>query len=176
VNEIANMAFVTGGTNRGISSRPPEKYLAEILDEQGPEALESHCIPLDSELWTLDAYPRFLEYRRTALAKTINEFIAGDERVGALLDVEALVASEEDENLEFKSSARWDYREGRPNKALEAGIVKTIAGFLNGKGGFLVIGVNDDGEVLGLETDYKTLGKRPDRDGYQQFLINVSSR
>jgi hypothetical protein len=175
VNEIANMAFVTGGTNRGISSRPPEQYLAEILAEQGAEALESHCIPLDPELWTVEAYPRFLEYRRVALSKAINEFIAGEDRAGARLDVEALVAREEDESLEFKSSARWDYLEGRPNKALESVIVKTIAGFLNGKGGFLVIGVNDAGEVLGLEPDYKTLSKRPDRDGYQQFLITLIS-
>jgi hypothetical protein len=175
VNEIANMAFITGGTNRGISSKPPEKYLAEILNEQGVKALEAHCIPLDPELWTAEAYPRFLEYRRAALAKTINEFIASDERLGTNLDVEVLIAREEDEGLEFKSSARWDYREGKLNKALEAGIVKTVAGFLNGKGGVLVIGVNDDVEVLGLEPDYKTLGKRPDRDGYQQFLVTLIS-
>jgi predicted HTH transcriptional regulator len=92
---------------------------------------------------------------------TLNEFITRDEHVVAVLDVEALVARGEDENLEFKSSARWDYREGQANKTLEVVIVKTIAGFLNGNGGILVIGVNDDGEVLGLEPDYKTLNIAP---------------
>lgn len=167
VNEIANMAFVTGGTTRGISSKPPEKYLAEIFEEQGKQALESHCIPLDPELWKLEAYPQFLERRRAALAKAINDFIAKEERESAILDVEALIGLEEGEGLEFKSSARWDYREGKPNKALEATIVKTVAGFLNGKGGVLLIGVNDDGDVLGLESDYRTLGKRPDRDAFE---------
>lgn len=175
VNEIANMAFVTGGTNRGISSRPPEKYLAEILAEQGGQALESHCIPLDPELWKLEAYAQFLEYRRAALAKAINDFIAKEESGAVILDVEALIALEEGESLEFKSSARWDYREAKPNKALEAVVVKTVAGFLNGKGGVLLIGVSDDGDVLGLEPDYRTLGKRPDRDGYQQFLVTLIS-
>lgn len=38
-----------------------------------------------------------------------------------------------------------------------------------------MIGVADNGEVVGLEPDYRTLSKRPDRDGYQQFLVNLIS-
>jgi hypothetical protein len=174
-NEIANMAFVTGGTNRSISAKPAEVYLAAVLEEQGPAALEAHCIPLDHEIWKLENYRRFLEYRRAALARAINEFIGHDGGIQDQVDVEALVSGGEAEDLEFKSSARWDYRESRLNKQLEAVIVKTIAGFLNGKGGHLVIGVSDGGEVLGLEADYGTFSKRPDRDGYQQFLINLVS-
>jgi hypothetical protein len=174
-NEIANMAFVTGGTNRSISSRLAELYLAPVLEEQGPGALEAHCIPVDPELWKLENYRRFLEYRRAALARAINEFITKDEGVPDHIDVEALIAGGEGEDVEFKSSARWDYRESRPNKVLEAVIVKTVAGFLNGNGGYLVIGVSDAGEVLGLDAEYGTLSKRPDRDGYQQFLINLFS-
>jgi predicted HTH transcriptional regulator len=85
------------------------------------------------------------------------------------------LAQGEGEALEFKSSARWDYREQKVNKTLEQVIVKTLASFLNGKGGTLLIGVDDGGAVLGLETDYGTLGKRPDRDGYQQFLVQLVS-
>src|SRR5262249_50577541 len=54
-------------------------------------------------------------------------------------------------------------------------IVKTLASFLNGRGGTLLIGVNDHAQVIGLEGDYATLGKRPDRDGYQQFLVQLTS-
>ncbi len=174
-NEIANMAFVTGGTNRSISAGPAEVYLATILREQGPQTLEAQCIPLDPELWKLDNYRRFLEYRRGALARVINEFIAQDAGVPNHVDVEALVAGGESDVVELKASARWDYNEQRHNKALEAVIVKTVAGFLNGGGGDLVIGVSDSGEVLGLEADYNTLSRRADRDGYQQFLVNLLS-
>jgi predicted HTH transcriptional regulator len=52
-------------------------------------------------------------------------------------------------------------------------IVKTIAGFLNSKGGSLLIGVADDGFVIGISDDLATLGKRSDRDGYQQFLTGL---
>ena len=123
----------------------------------------------------MEAFPKFLEYRRAALAKAINDLIDTDDRPRHHVDVDELISRGEDEGVEFKSSARWDYRELRPNKLLESVIVKAIAGFLNGKGGHLVIGVGDHGEILGIEPDYKTLSKRPDRDGYQQFLITLIS-
>ncbi len=174
-NEIANMAFVSGGTNRSISSKLAEQYLASILAEQGPDALETHCIPLEPELWKIENYQAFLEFRRAALARIINEFIARDDALPGVVDIESLLAEGEGERVEFKASARWDYREGRYNKVLESAILKTIAGFMNSKGGILAIGVDDQGAVVGLEADYKTLSKRPDRDGYQQFIVSVVS-
>jgi len=56
---------------------------------------------------------------------------------------------------------------------MEQIIVKTVAAFLNTEGGTLLIGVDDSGAALGLENDYKTLGKRPDRDGYENWLTNL---
>ncbi len=174
INEIANMAFVTGGTNRSLSAKPPAEYLAQTLAEQGPEILATHGIPTDPSLWTVEAYPSFLEYRRAELARAINAFIEGDGH-RRTRDIDALIAADESDAVEFKSSARWDYRESKANKALETVIAKTLAGFLNRNGGALVIGIDDEGTVLGLEPDYHTLGKRPDRDGYQQFLVNLIS-
>jgi predicted HTH transcriptional regulator len=54
-------------------------------------------------------------------------------------------------------------------------VPRTLAAFLNSRGGVLVIGVDDRGKVVGLGHDYKTLGNRPNRDGYQQFLVNLIS-
>jgi len=90
--------------------------------------------------------------------------------------IEDILAAGENERVEFKASARWDYPEGKANKALEQVIVKTVAGFLNSKdGGILVIGVEDNGNIMGLENNYRTLSQRPNRDGYQQFLVNLLS-
>ncbi len=76
----------------------------------------------------------------------------------------AEITAGESAGLEFKSSARWDFKENRINKALEQVILKTCAAFLNTDGGALLIGVDDDGKVVGLERDYKTLGKKRNRD------------
>jgi len=37
---------------------------------------------------------------------------------------------------------------------------------MNGEGGSLIIGVADDGEILGLKADYNILRKK-DRDGFE---------
>jgi hypothetical protein len=89
-------------------------------------------------------------------------------------DYKAIIEKGESEKFEFKSSARWDYKQNIINKELEKTIVKTIAGFLNESGGTLIIGVDDDGNVLGLERDIKTL-KKKNHDGYKLFLCNLIS-
>jgi len=85
-------------------------------------------------------------------------------------DLSALISHGESAEVEFKSTFRWDLKESRPNKALEEVIMKTMAGFMNGDGGSLIIGVSDDGEITGLEYDYKVL-KKKDRDGFEQALM-----
>lgn len=75
INEIANMAFITGQTNRRISNREATGYLAEIVASQGKQALESQCVPTDPALWSTDCYREFLQERRAALANRMNRFI-----------------------------------------------------------------------------------------------------
>lgn len=85
-------------------------------------------------------------------------------------DITALIAGGENDNVEFKSSFRFDYKQQKVNKALESVIMKTISGFLNTRGGSLLIGVADNGGIVGLEEDYKTLNRK-DNDGYTQLLM-----
>ncbi len=84
-------------------------------------------------------------------------------------DLLLMVEKGENEQAEFKSSLRWDYRDQKVNPVLETVILKSIAAFANGKGGTLIIGVNDDGEILGLEPDFNTL-KKKDADGFELHL------
>ena len=91
-------------------------------------------------------------------------------------DVRGTIAQGEGPHLEFKSSFRWDMREGRVNRALEGVVVKTLAGYMNSEGGTLLIGVADNGSIVGLDNDYSTLKKR-DRDGFEQALMtSVASK
>ena len=175
INEIANMAFISGGTNRELSTRSAEVYLADILKRHGKEALESHCIPVEPNLWKIESFRDFLKYRHVALARAVNDFILANRLESQAIDGERLIAEGENEKVEFKASARWDYRTNTSNKVLEKVIVKSMAGFLNGNGGVLVLGVDDKGALVGLEKDYATLSARPDRDGYYQFLVNLYS-
>lgn len=75
INEIANMAFITGQTNRRISNKEATSYLAEVVVKQGAEALTSQCVPTDAALWATERYRDFLNQRRIALAERMNSFI-----------------------------------------------------------------------------------------------------
>ncbi|RLD86771.1 MAG: hypothetical protein DRJ09_11470 [Bacteroidetes bacterium] len=97
--------------------------------------------------------------------------------------VAILIEQGESEEVEYKSSLRYDYRQEKENKALEDVIIKSIAAFSNAKGGTLLIGVDDDQNILGLENDFSTL-KKADIDYFElhlrkliknQFGINFSN-
>ena len=68
---------------------------------------------------------------------------------------EALLAGEETERQEFKSSAFHSYADPNiPQSVIfEASVLKPVAGFLNARGGFLFIGVDDNATPLGIQPD-----------------------
>ena len=89
-------------------------------------------------------------------------------------DIDQLIKNGESDLVEFKSSIRYDYNKKTTNRGLEKVIAKTIAGFMNAKGGKLLIGVDDDGIILGLEKDFLTL-KHKNKDGYEREIFRIIS-
>jgi ATP-dependent Lon protease len=89
------------------------------------------------------------------------------------LSAAKLVRMPESQTLEFKSSMRYDANLGGVNKALEQVIVKSVSGLMNAKGGVLLIGVADDGAVVGIEKDVKALPQRQDLDFYENYLTTL---
>ncbi len=174
VNEIANRVFITEKTNREISNRLPEEYLPEIK-ECYPKALWAQFIPDNTELWRIENYKGFLEVRRELIAQAINDYMEGLLRE-PLKSVKPTLAEilerSEGPTLELKSSLRFDLYRKTVNPKLEWAVIKTIAGFLNSEGGTLLIGVDDDGEPVGIEADIPTLGKR-NQDGFELKLTEL---
>lgn len=86
--------------------------------------------------------------------------------------IPALLAAGESDRVEFKSTARINLHTGDKDPRIELVIAKTVAAFLNAEGGTLLIGVDDDGRVLGLADDLATL-KTPDADRYELWLRDL---
>jgi len=174
VNEIGNFAFLTQEANLKISDADPTKYLPNVLQKY-PKALAQQAVPEKPSLWELGRYEDFLAERHVLLANAINEFMDAllAEEQPKPFTIADYIAAGEGETVEFKGSLRWDFRSQQVNKALEKTIARTVAAFMNARGGTLVIGVSDHGELFGLEADFATLTTRPDRDGWEQALRNV---
>ena len=83
-------------------------------------------------------------------------------------DILELIRLGEDEKLEFKSTLRTNLHTNEVDKKIEHNILKTITAFLNTKGGILLIGVSDDGEVTGIEKD-----NFQNNDRFHLHLINL---
>jgi len=83
INEIANMAFVAGQTNRALSNKEPAAYLPKVVEERGIEALAKQCVPTEPSLWMIPSYRSFLEKRRGMIAELANEFLASVQTPGA---------------------------------------------------------------------------------------------
>ncbi len=173
VNEIANRAFLTQETNQEVGNRLPEEYLPEV-EARFPGALSKQFIPMDPLLWRLDRYEDFLAARRELLARKINDYMnaliqepvpVGERPITELIQIG------EGPTLEFKSTLQWDVVQNQPNKALRLSVLKTIAAFLNSQGGTLIIGVEDNGDIYGLERDLSLL--EGSRDKFQQLLSSL---
>lgn len=74
-DDIANLAFIGGNTNRRISDKPPGEYFPGILEKCGPAAFASQCIPANEELLGVADYKSFLVERRKRVAERLNEFL-----------------------------------------------------------------------------------------------------
>jgi predicted HTH transcriptional regulator len=90
--------------------------------------------------------------------------------------VKKLIELGESSNLEFKSTARWDIVQQKADAVIEQVILKTVAGFLNSeRGGTLLIGVEDNRNICGIEVDYQTF-KNTDHhncDAYERWLVSL---
>ena len=76
-DDIANLAFIAGGTNRSISDKPPASYMPPLIQKSGPEAFENQAIPTDGALLELGSYREFLRERRIRIAASLNKFLDG---------------------------------------------------------------------------------------------------
>ncbi len=82
--------------------------------------------------------------------------------------VAEIVGRGESSTVEFKSSLRMNLHTKHPDSKIEHGVLKTLAAFLNTRGGTLVIGVDDKGAVLGVGVD-----GFPSEDKIDQHLANL---
>lgn len=68
-------------------------------------------------------------------------------------DLRELIAAGEGTHLEFKSTMRMNLHTQTAGKEIELAWLKGVAAFLNTEGGILLMGVADDGTVLGMAAD-----------------------
>lgn len=91
--------------------------------------------------------------------------------------IKGIIGDGEDETTEYKETFRVDVKQGRKNKLLKEEVTKALCALLNKFGGEIFIGVNDSGEIQGIERDLNTYGKKSERsankDAYYQDITKT---
>ena len=87
-------------------------------------------------------------------------------------DTFTLLQAGESAQVEFKATARHNRYTNKRDPRIEHAIVKSIAGFLNARGGTLLIGVADDASIVGIQDDLEYL-KSPDLDRFELWLTDL---
>ena len=105
--------------------------------------------------------------------RRLRRFTVTLKQIGDFRPIKDLIQESEREDLEFKSSFQWDLRENKENKYLRISVLKTIAAFLNTQGGILLIGVEDNGSLFGLEADLSCLKTNPSLDQFERHLRQI---
>ena len=96
--------------------------------------------------------------------------------------IQSTIAGGESAHIEFKPAIWYNHSRAMneenytPSKDYNVSdnVVRTVAGFLNAEGGTLFIGVSDDGDAYGLESDL-ALTARKDLDGLENELTQLLS-
>jgi hypothetical protein len=176
-NSIVNITLVGADLNkRKIRSKAPSIYIQDFIDENESltKSIKSHLIESIDEFGIYsDDYSVFLEKRADEIFKALkNRIELKNKNLIEDTELKKMILIGENEKFEMKSTLRYDLRENSINKKLEFVIAKTVSAFLNSEGGILIIGVDDNGNALGLEKDMETLPKR-DIDGFELHLRNI---
>ena len=82
--------------------------------------------------------------------------------------IKFLISSGESNRVEFKSTLRWNLKTDRSEKVIDKAWLKSVAAFLNSDGGVLLVGVEDNGDILGIEAD--------NFDNEDKYLLHVNNR
>jgi len=79
----------------------------------------------------------------------------------------------ESKTTEFKSTLSYCLKTKQKSKDVEYSVVKTINAFMNHEGGLLLIGVNDNKEIIGLDNDYSLYNGPNSKDELLKKLDNL---
>ena len=75
IDDIANLCFIAGKTNRGIRDKEPAQYFVDIASQDKDKAFATQCIPTDEQHLSVENYKDFLQERRWRIAVRLNEFM-----------------------------------------------------------------------------------------------------
>ena len=159
-------------------------YLAKFLIFDELLESEIYILPLDLQNKTVEIMRDINTLRDRLLDFENNVFINPDSSSSVTVEVNkvlhsletlseeeqllSLIRSGETQHVEFKKTLSKNVETKQKDKEIEKMVLKTICGFLNTDGGTLFVGVDDSGDIYGIDKDI-----HPNNDKYLLHFRNL---
>lgn len=148
----------------GLSAEMAKYYLKILLNYENvlndyPHTMANlTLVAAGSIISSILGYFYMKGYRTQLMKKIVARFKKKNpnffmERTDSPEEILKLIKKGENEKLEFKSTLRTNLHTNEHDKKVENSVLKTLVAFLNSEGGILLIGISDDGEIIGIERD-----------------------
>lgn len=158
------------------------------LSAKGILALEIPCPPKDTQV-RISAANRNLKMLFSQMDKLNQELVYNPRNVDRIEDdlgkllasidqinivdqIKSEIRRGEGKHLEFKQTLSLCMREKQKKEYIENSILKTLCGFMNTDGGVLIVGVDDDQLITGIDHEMKVLYKSS-KDEYLKKVRNL---
>ncbi|MFT4603089.1 MAG: hypothetical protein ACI857_003276, partial [Arenicella sp.] len=163
------------GYNSEFSYLSMAFHLEQELELYKLKEWKTESWEVEIKYWDYDAEPHEEEFKTSKVLFTPFDFweyhnpskiesVEKSEPQYEKSAIEQIIEAGESRKVEFKSTLRYCLKNKKPEFYVEHSITKTLAALANSKGGILLLGVSDSGEVLGIENDISSFrDKRKDK-------------
>lgn len=123
-----------------------------VLTHKKVSALKEAINNVDRELSLNPTGLNELQKQLDSMLAVIGELSEAD-------DLRRIIRQGESKTAEFKETFSLDVRKDTKEKYIEESSLKTVVAFLNTDGGVLLIGINDDGKIVGIDIELRRFHK-----------------
>lgn len=149
-----------------LENDPPEKWIVtQVKRKKSNEKYYHNGTPI-----------RFTDNRQGFVKKIIEDF-----KELTIDEIKNMIENHENLNVELKSSFQFSTKKLRQAECLKEQIVREVSAMMNTNGGKVIIGVDNQKKILGLENDYQFIkiskNGQPKKDSFVQELRDfINSR
>lgn len=181
---IVEEQLIHGFGNYGSTEILPDNFIDDLWFETG--IYRKNGIDIDNltinvdfyddelqEFDTLEILPTPFDWSGYDVPRKQEEPKKKIEKPQPEITIEQIIKDGETDQVEFKSTLKFNIDTKKGDSLMTFNIGKTICGFLNSNGGFLFIGIDDEGNPIGLSYDFSLSGGKNPKDYFRREFDNM---
>lgn len=164
-------------TNSQLLSRLDYNTLASVQIPVPSISVQNQIVEVNNRITNLIKEVAFLQQQISLnpqsvdTANKIDQMLEISNSLSEGQKLKSLILNGESKKLEFKQTFQYCIKKKTREKYVEVSSIKTLVGFLNSEGGTLLIGVEDNGTILGIGEELEKFHK----GSIDKYILNLKN-